>query len=556
MNVNTEYHTFKIFMKTKNIFVILLLVNLMMFTDNDADAASSYGKALLEIMKVKPSTDAEMEDTFLEDRDTVVEFFPNDVKFLNMTLKDCIYHACKNNYDIEIASFDPPISDAEIKVEKSVFDPILNITGQTQDSETPSNSLLQLGLGSSLSDFSVDTQTLDAKAEKLWSTGATFTLDFNINQVHLDPSPFAFFNPFVDSYIEAKINQPLLRNAGIFYNRSNIYIARNNKKISLLQFKETAIRVINDVQRIYWELVKAIEDLKVRNKSLERAKDLLRKNRVQARVGTMAPIDVLEAEEGVAKQVEGVIIGENNVGNKEDELKQIMNFRRGSILSDASIIPLDRPPFEIKKVSLDESIQIAMKNRPELFVQGLDIANAKINVKQKRNQLLPKLDFEAGIRYTGLAANKGNSLDSTFSQDFQSEFFQVVLEVPLGNREARNNYSKAKLEATKSVLGRRKLEQSIVVEVRTAVRQIKTNIERVKASAKAKELAQERLEAEEKKFKVGRTTSLEVVRAQENLAIAEGRAINARVDYQVSLGNLEAVQGTIIEKNSIVIEEY
>ncbi|GJQ58092.1 MAG: hypothetical protein SCALA701_08930 [Candidatus Scalindua sp.] len=527
-----------------------------MFTDNDADAASSYGKALLEIMKVKPSTDAEMEDTFLEDRDTVVEFFPNDVKFLNMTLKDCIYHACKNNYDIEIASFDPPISDAEIKVEKSVFDPILNITGQTQDSETPSNSLLQLGLGSSLSDFSVDTQTLDAKAEKLWSTGATFTLDFNINQVHLDPSPFAFFNPFVDSYIEAKINQPLLRNAGIFYNRSNIYIARNNKKISLLQFKETAIRVINDVQRIYWELVKAIEDLKVRNKSLERAKDLLRKNRVQARVGTMAPIDVLEAEEGVAKQVEGVIIGENNVGNKEDELKQIMNFRRGSILSDASIIPLDRPPFEIKKVSLDESIQIAMKNRPELFVQGLDIANAKINVKQKRNQLLPKLDFEAGIRYTGLAANKGNSLDSTFSQDFQSEFFQVVLEVPLGNREARNNYSKAKLEATKSVLGRRKLEQSIVVEVRTAVRQIKTNIERVKASAKAKELAQERLEAEEKKFKVGRTTSLEVVRAQENLAIAEGRAINARVDYQVSLGNLEAVQGTIIEKNSIVIEEY
>lgn len=230
MNVNTEYHTFKIFMKTKNIFVILLLVNLMMFTDNDADAASSYGKALLEIMKVKPSTDAEMEDTFLEDRDTVVEFFPNDVKFLNMTLKDCIYHACKNNYDIEIASFDPPISDAEIKVEKSVFDPILNITGQTQDSETPSNSLLQLGLGSSLSDFSVDTQTLDAKAEKLWSTGATFTLDFNINQVHLDPSPFAFFNPFVDSYIEAKINQPLLRNAGIFYNRSNIYIARNNKR--------------------------------------------------------------------------------------------------------------------------------------------------------------------------------------------------------------------------------------------------------------------------------------------------------------------------------------
>ena len=103
-------------------------------------------------------------------------------------------------------------------------------------------------------------------------------------------------------------------------------------------------------------------------------------------------------------------------------------------------------------------------------------------------------------------------------------------------------------------MSKRKLEQDVVVDVRIAVRQIKTNIERVKASTKAKELAQERLEAEEKKFKVGRTTSLEVVRAQENLAIAEGRATNAIVDYQISLGNLEAVQGTILAKNSITIE--
>ncbi len=543
-------------MKTKNIFLIVIVVNLMMFAYNDADAESGYGRALLEIVKVQPSDDPETVDTSLEDRAPVVEFFPNDVKFLKLTLQDCIFHAFKSNYDIEIARFDPQISESEIKVEKSVFDPILSITGQTQDSETPSNSLLQLGLGSSLSDFNVDSQTLDAKTEKLWSTGATFTLGFNVNQTRLDPSPFAFFNPFVDSYIEAKINQPLLRNAGIFYNRSKIYIARNNKKISLLQFKQTAIRVINDVQRIYWELVKAIEDLRVRNKSLERAKDLLRKNRIQAQVGTLAPIDVLEAEEGVAKQVEGVIIEENNVENKEDELKQVMNLRKGSVFSDASIIPLDKPVFEIKKVSLNESLKIALGNRPELLVQGLGIENAKINVKQKRNQLLPKLDFEAGIRYTGLAANKGNSLDSAFSEDFQTEFFQVVLEVPLGNREARNNYSKAKLEATKSVLDRRRVEQAIVVEVRTAVRAIKTNIERVRASEKAKELAQERLVAEEKKFKVGRTTSLEVVRAQENLAIAEGRATNAIVDYHISLGDLEAVQGTIIEHNNIVLEDY
>ncbi|MCP5004858.1 MAG: TolC family protein [Planctomycetes bacterium] len=543
-------------MTSKNIIRIVMLVNLVLFACDGVEAGGGYGKALLEIMKIRPSDDAEIVDTSLEDQETAVEFFPGDMKFIQMTLKDCISHAFKNNFDIQIASYDPLLAEKEIKIEKSVFDPVLSITGQTQDSETPSNSLLQLGLGSSVSSFNVASQTLDAKLEKLWSTGATFTLDFNLSQAHLDPAPFTFFNPSTTSYIEAKINQPLLRNGGVFFNRSQIHIARNNNKISKLQFKQTAIRTIDDIQRSYWGLVKAIEDLKVRNKSLERAKDLLRKNRIQVQVGTLAPIDVLEAEEGVAKQVEGVIIEENNVADKEDELKQIMNLHRGSVLSDASIVPLDKPVFEIKNVSLDESLRIALGNRTELFVQGLDIENAKIIVKQKRNQLLPKLDFEAGIRYSGLAGNKWNSLDSTFSKEFQSEFFQVALEVPLGNREARNNYSRAKIEATQSVLDRRKLEQDIVVEVRATVRQIKTNIERVKASAKAKELAQERLKAEEKKFKVGRTTSLEVVRAQESLAIAEGRATNAIVDYQISLGVLEAVQGTNIGKNNIVIEDY
>jgi outer membrane protein TolC len=232
-----------------------------------------------------------------------------------------------------------------------------------------------------------------------------------------------------------------------------------------------------------------------------------------------------------------------------------MNLSNHSILSDAAIIPLDKASFVIKDVSLDESIKLALANRPELFEKGLDIENARITVKQTRNELLPKLDFEAGIRYSGLAANYGNANDSAFSQDFQSEFFGVTLEVPLGNREARSNYSKAKLEARQSVLNRNKIEQEIVVEVRTAVREIKKNAESITATEKARELAQKRLEAEEMKFKVGRSTSLEVLRAQDNLTIAEGKAVKALVDYRISLGDLDAVQGNILEKNNIIIED-
>jgi outer membrane protein TolC len=249
------------------------------------------------------------------------------------------------------------------------------------------------------------------------------------------------------------------------------------------------------------------------------------------------------------------VVAENDIKDREDELMQVMNLSNNPILSDVSIVPLDIASFQVRDVSINESIKIALEKRPEVFEQGLDIANARIKVKQEKNQLLPKLDFEAGIRYSGLAANYGNANDSVFSEDFQSEFFGVTLEVPLGNREARSNYSKAKLEEKQTVFNTRKVEQEIVVEVRKAVRQIWTNAERIKASKKAKELSQERLRAEEKKYKVGRSTSLEVIRAQADLAVSEGRATNAIVDYQISLGNLDAVLGTILENNNIIIDD-
>jgi outer membrane protein TolC len=543
-----------IFFKLKTIFIVFILLNLMIFTGNNAEAKiKDYGEALKEIFQVAPKGDIEAKEEYEELEKPDVEF-SKDMKFLRMTLKDSIILALQNNYDIKIAKLGPIINEKDITAAKSEFDPVLEITGETEDSETPSNSTLQRGFDAGLGDFRQDTNTLNATIEKPLETGATLSLEYNLGRTFQAPAPFALIHPWSDASIEAKITQPLLKGAGIFYNRSNIYIARNDKKKSILQLRETAIDVINSVQNAYWDLVMAIEELRVRNKSLESAEDLLRKNRIQVKVGTLAPIEVLVAEDGVAKKMNDIIETENDIKNREDDLKLIMNLSNHSILSDAAIIPLDKALFVIKDVSFDTSIKIALANRPELFEQGLDIENAEIRVKQQKNQLLPKFDFEAGIRYSGLATNYGNANDSVFSEDFQSEFFGVTLEVPLGNRKARSNYSKAKLEARQSVLNRSKVEQEIVVEVRTAVREIKKNVESIKATEKARELAQERLKAEEMKFKVGRTTSLEVLRAQDNLTIAEGKAVKALVDYRISLGDLDAVQGNILEKNNIIIE--
>ncbi len=544
------------FCKPKYILTIILVLSIRIYANTDAEAGNAYMEALREILDVVPSEKIEAIEDYTEEEGADVAFSAKDTKFLNLTIKDSLILALQNNYDIRIAKIDPLIKEKDITVEKSEFDPTLNVVGETEDSEEASNSGVLIGTGGGLADFRSDRNTLNASIEKLLETGATIELDFDLEQKFVDPvSKYTLENPLAESEIVAKVTQPLLKNAGIFFNRSDIYIARNDKKRSLLELKETAIEVINSTQTAYWELVKAIEELRVRRKSLERAEDLLKKNRIQVDVGTLAPIELLVAEEGVASQLEGVVVAENDIKDREDELMQVMNLSNNPILSDVSIVPLDSVSFQVRDVSINESIKIALENRPEVFEQGLDIANARIKVKQEKNQLLPKLDFEAGIRYQGLAGNKGNAIDRAFSQDFQSEFFGLTLEVPLGNREARSDYSKAKLEEKQTVFNTRKVEQEIVVEVRKAVRQIRTNAERIKASKKAKELSQERLKAEEKKFKVGRSTSLEVIRAQADLAVSEGRATNAIVDYQISLGNLDAVLGTILENNNIIIDD-
>ena len=544
------------FVKLRTVLGFFILLNLVVFTRNDLEAQiKDYGKALSEILNVHPPTDKiEAIEDYTEEEKSDVEF-SQDMKFFNMTLKDSIILAIHNNYEIKIAKLEPMMKEKDITVKKSKFDPTLKLSGIRDVKEEPRSNVLltgAVGVTQRLDDFNEFKSTIEKPIE----TGATISLDFRLKvRQFLDPQTFTSLNPQSTATIEAKLTQPLLRNAGIFYNRSEIYIARNNKKISVLELKEKAIEVINSVQTAYWDLVMSIEELRVRKKSLESAEDLLRKNRIQVKVGTLAPIEVLVAEDGVAKKINDIIEAENDIKNREDDLKLIMNLSNHSIFSDAAIIPLDTTSFKITDVTFDESIKLALANRPELSKQGLDIANARITVKQKRNQLLPKLDVEAGIRYNGMDSNFGTAIDSTFSQQFQDEFFGFALEVPLGNREARNNYSNAKLEARQSVLNRNKIEQEIVVEVRTAVREIKKNAESIKATEKARELAQKRLEAEEIKFKVGRSTSLEVLRAQDNLTIAEGKAVKALIDYQKSLGDLDAKMGTILENNNIIIED-
>lgn len=481
----------------------------------------------------------------------------SNLKFLSLSLKETILYALRNNFDVEISKLSTKMSEYDITIEKASFDPTVRVEGNINNDETPINSQLVGGFTTrtAFQPFVQEGRTADVTIQSLIPTGATVSLEYNIFRDFVDPNRFRFLNPSFTNFMEAKITQPLLKGGGWFYNMSPIYIARNNKKISLAQFKTTAIDVSDLVQEAYWNLVKSIEDLKVAKKSLERAEDLLRKNRIQVEAGTLAPIEIVDAESGVASRVEAIISAENAIKDSEDELKRIMNLADNEIVSDASIIPVDKPDFEPVQVDLKDAIKTGLERRPELHELQLQVENAGMETRRRRNELLPALDFTGGIRYTGLGSTGSEGNDSLFSEDFQGEFFTLALEIPVGNRAARSQHRRAKLEERQANMNVKKKELDVVVEVRQSARQVMTNIERVKATRKARELAQKRLDVEEKKYAVGRTTSLEVLRAQEDLATAEANEAKAVIDYMISMGNLDKAQGTILDTYSIKLEE-
>ncbi len=172
-----------IFFKLKTIFIVFILLNLMIFTRNDVEAKiKDYGEALSEILKVYPPAGdiEEAKEKYGEPEKPDVEF-SKDMKFLNMTLKDSIILALQNNYDIKIAKLEPMMTEKDITAAKSVFDPVLEITGEIADTEVPSNSGVLVGiLDQEPARFQRDTKTIDASLVKLFSTGAMFTLGFNI----------------------------------------------------------------------------------------------------------------------------------------------------------------------------------------------------------------------------------------------------------------------------------------------------------------------------------------------------------------------------------------
>lgn len=477
---------------------------------------------------------------------------------LQLSLKDVITSTLKNNVSIAVQQFQSQIRKEEIITQEADFDPSLSFEAKATQEKI-------------LSSFAVsnpvtqqNTQNFDLSFDQKLKFGTQYELKFRNDRVETD-SFFAALSPQYNSRFEINLTQPLLKNFGSDVNKTNIYIAKNNLDISDFDFKNKVIEVITDAENVYWDLVFSREDLKVQQKSVERAQDLERRVKAQVEVGTLAPLEILQAKSEVASREEAVIQARKLIQDNQDNLKNILNISFDSPDGQKEIQPVDSPKFLVKTpVLLKESILTALKKRPDYLSRKKELNTKNIQVKFNENQLYPTLDLVGSFGLNGISGRNlatspfpgdyPRSIDRTFSGDASTWEGGLVFSYPLGNRAAKSRLAVSKLETAQLLMDIKDLEKTIVVEVREAARQINTNKKRVQAARVARKLAEEKLSAEEKKFEVGLSTSFNVLEFQTDLATEQSKELKAVIDFNKSKINLRKVMATTLEEYNIQME--
>ena len=487
-----------------------------------------------------------------------------------LSLDDCIIGALKNNLGLAVEVYNPQLADISVIQAKEKFVPSLYLGYNKQETNQPSFSWIDAA-------NQVEVQSSDYYGQLTQEipAGGNFQLTLYSYQTETTAN-FQTINPRFGSQLRFDFTQPLLKDFGFKVSQREIIIAKNNTAISEIQLKQTLLDTIYNVEEAYWNYVGSIEYYKVMEHSLKLAQDLLAKNTREVEVGMLAPIDVLSAKSEVARREADILQAESLIKSTQDQLKTILNLSFKENIDLTKIVPTDTPTFEEREVSLEEALSMGLQMRPDLQAIRVDMKNKDLDLGYAKNQLLPELNFRAsywspGLSGTQLIYENGNPLTGNVigtipgkSSDALRDAFKfryknwtlgLTLSIPITSIVTRAQYAHARVSLEKAQVDLQNQEQQAFLEIRNAVRDVQTNYKQVQAYKLARELAQEKLDAEQKKLKVGMATNYEVLLHQRDLADAQSSELRAVIDYNLALAALNRVLGTTLEKKNIKMTE-
>ncbi len=549
---------------------------------------------------------------------------------LNLSLKDAIDLALENNLDLAIARYNLPIADADLLRTKaggtflgvntgvvqgtpgggvggygagapgagaggttsgaggagagasglvqstlgggtpvSSYDPALSLTSGLEHLTSPLTNIQIYGVPS----LQLNTAQVNASYSQAFPTGTSISFAFDNNRQTTN-SPLTFLSPALNTYYRFSFQQQLLAGFGFGPNLRYLHIARNNKKISDIAFRNQVIATVTQVENMYWDLVSAYVQARVNEQSLAFANQTLENARKQLQLESIPEMDVMKAEAEVSRRDQELTVARTSLQLQESLMKNALTKSLDDpTLGEMPVVPTDR--METASIGADTSVPIldliaqGLQNRPELLETDIDLANRQISRQAERNALLPSLSLVgfyggsglAGLVPPGITTTSNAPTDLTgawqgaFNNSSPDYFVGLNLNIPLRNRVAKADQYRSELEYRQASLRKEQLKKQIRIEVRNAQYALEQSRARIESAQKARDLAERTFEITKKEQDLGSGSTYQTMTAQHDLSVAELDLVTAMTTYQKARVELDRATGATLEHNGVLIHD-
>jgi outer membrane protein len=475
-----------------------------------------------------------------------------------VTVEEAVRLALENNLGVQVARVNPQIQDLSIAATRANWTPVFSTSLQNNSSDSPASSFL----AGSATTVANDQFASTVGVQQLLPWGGNYVASWDSARSTTN-NIFSSFSPQLRSNLNLQYVQPLLRNFNIDAVRQQLLVGQKNREIAEIDLENTIVNTSRAVRTSYYDLAYAIASLEVNRQSLELARESLRNNRSRVEIGTMAPIDIVEAEAEVAQREEAVILAEAAIEEAQDRLRALVypySPERMEFFT-TRIEPAQLPAFQPVTVDADTAVRNALDKRTDLRQTRKTLEANDVSIRYFRNQTMPDVNAQFDYGLSGLGGTQfvrdvgfpgpiigqtqrsyGAVLNDLFANRYPAWTLSLNIGYPIGQSTSEANLARARLQNNQAATQLRNQQLQVATQVRDVTRQVQTNQKRVETTRAARSLAERRLEAEEKKFAAGMSTSFFVFQAQRDLSQARNNELRAILDYNRSIVDYETVQ--------------
>lgn len=521
---------------------------------------------------------------------------------LSLTLDEAVRLALEQNNDLAVARLETQAARQDIRVAQGVFDPLFVPSLSYERTVSPTASALGGGTQGRVEQDQF-AGTFQFTGRSPWA-GGRYTADFTSTRVETS-NQFTRLNPQYPSSLSLAYTQPLFRGRTIDAERRQILLARATADLTDVQLSRVLIEQLTLVELAYWDLAFATRNLEVQSAAVEQARSQVASNQRQAEAGTLAPIDVVEAQTQVANFQLNAALAQQALAEAENRLKSLMLTDPGERVWSRVLVPTEPVDLPVPELSLEEARRTALARRPELAELETVRTQNEIDRRFFRDQARPQVDLTGSYSVSGLAGTPfvsgggdplgggsdaallarlnelslragleplesappasgssvptflqggyGRSLSNIFARRFPTTLVQLQVSIPVTNRTAEANLARVDIIDTRIQRERQRLEQVIETDVRNALEAVQTSQTRVSAANAARRNALEQYQSEQRRFEAGLSTVFLVLERQTTLVTAQARELRSRADLNQALASLDRATGSTLERHGVTL---